>query len=61
MRAAAQVRAILVERLWERLAMPALADATAGAIDAVAAHELDPYGAADRLLAALGNAGEEQR
>ena len=42
-----------------RLAEPALVDATDAAIEAVAGHELDPYAAADRLLAALGNAGEE--
>jgi len=54
-RAAAQVRAIIVERLWQRLATPAMTDATDAAIDAVAAHEQDPYAAADRLLAALGS------
>jgi LAO/AO transport system kinase len=52
-RAAAQVRAVLVERLWERLRSPGVASATDAAIDAVAAHEIDPYAAADRLLAAL--------
>ncbi len=52
-RAAAQVRAVLVERLWERLRSPGVAPATNAAIDAVAAHEIDPYAAADRLLAAL--------
>jgi LAO/AO transport system kinase len=52
-RAAAQVRAVLVERLWDRLAGPGLAERTAGALDAVARHETDPYAAADALLAAL--------
>ncbi len=52
-RAAAQVRAVLVERLWERLRSPGVAPATDAAIDAVATHEIDPYAAADRLLAAL--------
>ncbi len=52
-RATAQVRAVLVERLWDRLAAPPLEAQTAAAIDAVAAHETDPYMAADRLLAAL--------
>jgi LAO/AO transport system kinase len=52
-RAAAQVRAVLVERLWERLRSPGVAAATDAAIDAVATHEIDPYAAADRLLAAL--------
>jgi LAO/AO transport system kinase len=51
-RAEAQVRAVVAERLWERLAGPAGAEAAA-AFDAVAAHTLDPYAAADRLLAAL--------
>jgi LAO/AO transport system kinase len=52
-RAAAQVRAVLVERLWERLRAPGVATATDAAIDAVATHDIDPYAAADRLLAAL--------
>jgi LAO/AO transport system kinase len=52
-RAAAQVRAVLVERLWERLRSPGVAPATDAAIDAVATHEIDPYAAADRLLATL--------
>ena len=51
--AAAQVRAVLVERLWDRLAAPGMADATDAAIEAVAGHDQDPYAAADRLLAAL--------
>ena len=58
-RAAAQVRAVLVERLWDRLASPALAGKTEAALDAVARHESDPYAAADTLLAALGR--EETR
>jgi LAO/AO transport system kinase len=58
-RAAAQVRAVLVERLWDRLASPALAAATDAALDEVARHETDPYAAADALLAALGR--EETR
>jgi GTPase len=53
-RAAAQLRAVLVERLWERLEAPANADRTAAAITSVAGHDLDPYAAADRLLTALG-------
>ena len=60
-RAAAQVRAVVMERLMARLAEPALVDATDAAIEAVAGHELDPYAAADRLLAALGIADEERR
>ena len=58
-RASSQVRSVIVERLWERLASPALAAATAAAIDAVASHESDPYAAADGLLAALST--EEPR
>ncbi len=60
-RAAAQVRAVLVERLWERLGSPGRRRATDAAIEAVAGHELDPYAAADRLLADLGTdePGEE--
>ena len=53
-RASSQVRSVIVERLWERLASPALAPATEAAIDAVASHESDPFAAADGLLAALG-------
>jgi LAO/AO transport system kinase len=53
-RAAAQVRAVLVERLWDRLASPALAGETDAVLDAVARHDADPYAAADALLAALG-------
>jgi LAO/AO transport system kinase len=58
-RAAAQVRAVLAERLWDRLASPALGEATDAALDAVARHDTDPYAAADTLLAAL--AREESR
>ncbi len=54
-RAVAQVRAVLVERLWERLGTPGLAPVTEALVAAVAGHELDPYAAADRLLAALGS------
>jgi LAO/AO transport system kinase len=49
-RAAAQVRAVLVERLWDRLTTADRAAATDAAITAVADHELDPYAAADGLL-----------
>jgi LAO/AO transport system kinase len=52
-RAAAQVRAVLVERLWDRLGTLAMAGATEAALDAVARHETDPYAAADALLAAM--------
>ena len=58
-RAGAQVRAVLVERIWARLEGPSLAAATGEAIEAVAGHDQDPYAAADRLLAALGIEPEE--
>jgi len=57
-RATAQVRAVLVERLWDRLATPGLAPETDAAIIAVAAHDLDPYAAADELLAAVAREGD---
>ncbi|MBA2299701.1 MAG: methylmalonyl Co-A mutase-associated GTPase MeaB [Chloroflexi bacterium] len=57
-RAAAQVRAILAERLAERLQDDALAPLTASMVDEVAAHRLDPYTAADRLLDAILRSGE---
>jgi LAO/AO transport system kinase len=60
-RAGAQVRAVLIERLWDRLAAPGMAGETQAAIDAVAGHELDPYAAADRLLATLASKDEERR
>jgi LAO/AO transport system kinase len=54
-RAAAQLRAVLVERLWERLGTGALAATTEAAIVRIAGHELDPYAAADGLLSALNS------
>jgi LAO/AO transport system kinase len=51
-RAAAQVQAILAERLGDRLRAPSLAAQTAALIDEVAAHRLDPFAAADVLLGA---------
>jgi LAO/AO transport system kinase len=49
-RAEAQVRAVLGERVWDRLWAPGLRDATRSVLESVAAHDLDPYAAADRLL-----------
>jgi len=60
-RAAAQVRAVVVERLWERLGSGSLAPTTQDVIEEVATHELDPYAAADRLLAVLGQSEAEGR
>jgi LAO/AO transport system kinase len=51
-RARSQVAGILTERLWDRLQDPAHRARTASTLRDVAAHELDPYGAAERLLAA---------
>ena len=49
-RAEAQVWAIVAERVRSHLRAPRLAGATDAVLAAVAAHELDPYAAADRLL-----------
>jgi LAO/AO transport system kinase len=50
-RARAQVTAILADRLADRLAAPSLAGEADAILDDVAAHRLDPFAAADRLLA----------
>jgi LAO/AO transport system kinase len=52
-RAEAQVWAILADRLRARLHAPATTDATTATLRDVADHRLDPYAAADALLAAL--------
>ncbi|HUG31059.1 MAG TPA: methylmalonyl Co-A mutase-associated GTPase MeaB, partial [Candidatus Limnocylindria bacterium] len=52
-RAEAQVWAILADRLRGELHVPVNRDATLATMRAVAAHELDPFAAADRLLAQL--------
>jgi LAO/AO transport system kinase len=57
-RADAQVRAILAERVADRLRAAPLATEADATLRAVADHELDPFAAADLLLAALGR---EQR
>ena len=49
-RARAQVDGILGERLRARLATPEEAASMAALYAAVAAHEIDPYAAADRAL-----------
>ncbi len=56
-RAAALVWALLGDRVRRRLEHPDLAATTADTLDAVVRHELDPYAAADRLLAALVRGG----
>ena len=52
-RAEAQVSGILAERLAVRLRAADIAERRDATLRAVAAHELDPYTAADELLAAL--------
>ncbi len=52
-RAEAQVWAIISDRLRDRLYKPAAAPGTETTLRAVAEHRLDPYAAADRLLAAV--------
>jgi LAO/AO transport system kinase len=56
-RAAAQVDAVLGQRIRDRLASDLDPSAVAAVHEAVAAHALDPYEAADRLLALLGSSG----
>jgi GTPase len=56
-RATAQVDGILAQRIRDRLADGVEAGVTGAVYQAVASHELDPYEAADRLLALLGDAG----
>jgi LAO/AO transport system kinase len=53
-RADAQVRAIMADRIADRLRAGALAPESAATLRSVAAHELDPFAAADRLIAAIG-------
>ena len=52
-RAAALVWALLGDRVRQQLEQPAMAASTAETLDAVVRHDLDPYAAADRLLAML--------
>jgi LAO/AO transport system kinase len=55
-RAESLVWAIVVDRLGVRLREPSLRTVADDTLRSVADHELDPYAAADRLLAALGAA-----
>ena len=57
-RAATMVWTLVGERLREALTTGDHAAATAELVAAVAAHDLDPYTAADRLLATLAGSGE---
>ena len=60
-RAAAQVDGILAQRIRDRLADGVDAGVTGAVYEAVARHELDPYEAADRLLALLGDTVTRRR
>ncbi|MGP1674826.1 MAG: methylmalonyl Co-A mutase-associated GTPase MeaB [Candidatus Limnocylindrales bacterium] len=53
-RASAQVRAVLADRLADRMRGDDLAPLTSSLVADVAEHRLDPYAAADRLLEAIG-------
>ncbi|HEY8199464.1 MAG TPA: methylmalonyl Co-A mutase-associated GTPase MeaB [Candidatus Limnocylindrales bacterium] len=59
-RAQAQVDGILGERLRARLATPEAAAGMAALYAAVAAHEIDPYDAADRALDSLVGSDERR-
>ena len=52
-RAEAQLAGLLAERVSARLRAPGRAAKREATLRAVAAHELDPYSAADQLLAVL--------
>ena len=52
-RALAQIRAVMADRLADRLREPALVAVAESVIDDVAEHRVDPYAAADRLLEAI--------
>ena len=60
-RAAALVWALLGDRVRERLVRPEAAASTSAVLDAVAGHALDPYTAADRLLATLTGDSDDER
>ena len=49
-RAEAQIAGILTERLWHRLRATSARESTDAVLRSVAAHEVDPYTAADELL-----------
>jgi LAO/AO transport system kinase len=57
-RALAQIRGVLADRLADRLREPSLAPLADALVEGVAAHRLDPYAAADRLLAAIAAEAE---
>jgi LAO/AO transport system kinase len=54
-RAEAQLAGILAQRINDQLRAPARAERRAATLRAVAAHEMDPFSAADQLLALLAD------
>lgn len=56
-RAEAQISGILAQRVSDQLRAPGRAEQRAEILRAVAAHEIDPFTAADRLLDLLGERG----
>jgi LAO/AO transport system kinase len=56
-RALAQIRAVLADRIADRVRGPGLVSLTDSLVADVAEHRLDPYAAADRLLAAIVREG----
>ena len=60
-RAAAQLDAVLAERLRARLRAPGHAAELAAILHAIAGHELDPYAAADRLMERLDGERDPSR
>jgi LAO/AO transport system kinase len=58
-RADAQLQAALADRLRERLAVQTGSDGRADVLRAIADRRLDPYAAADEVLASLGGAAGE--
>ena len=59
-RAETQIQAIVDERLAQRLRSPGLAGLTEATTTEVVEHRLDPYSAADRLIAALIPGGSDR-
>lgn len=57
-RAEAQISGILAQRVSDQLRQPSRAGERSATLRAVAAHEIDPFTAADRLLALLGERGD---
>ena len=60
-RARSQVWSIVGDRLRDRLALPEHRDQTDAVVRAVAEHSLDPYAAADQLIAAVAGGAADTR